>query len=234
MRKTLFAFLLLFMTAPAYAGAHEYVVLLHGLARTSGSMNDMANFLSNQGYQVLNVDYPSRHYEIPELAAMVRAQVVSNTPGAEKVHFVTHSMGGIVLRYMQQNSPLTNLGRVVMLSPPNHGSEVVDKVGDFWLFDWINGPAGEQLGTNSDSICRELGKADFELGVITGDRSVNWINSIIIPGRDDGKVSVESAKLDGMKDFLVVHVSHPFIMSDETVMKQCDHFLRNGTFSKEE
>lgn len=217
---------------PAYSEPHEYVVLLHGLARTNGSMNDLEAFLSEQGYEVLNMDYPSRKHRIPELAAMVRAEVISKTSHAGKVHFITHSLGGIVVRYMQQDRPLPNLGRVVMLSPPNHGSEVVDKIGDFRFFEWINGPAGKQLGTDRNSICRKLGKANFELGIITGDRSINWINSLFIPGKDDGKVSIESAKAEGMTDFLVVHASHPFIMNDKTVMRQCVYFLQNGTFNK--
>jgi triacylglycerol lipase len=223
-----------FVAMPAYCVPDEHVVLLHGLARTKDSMNDLETFLSKQGYQVVNIDYPSRKKPIHELAAIIRKEVTSKTSNAEKVHFITHSMGGIILRYIQKNDPLPNLSRVVMLSPPNHGSEVVDKIGDFRLFQWINGPAGKQMGTNHHGICQKLGRVNFELGVITGDRSINWINSLIIPGKDDGKVSIESTKVEGMADFLVVHASHPFIMNDKTVMKQCVHFLRKGTFSKKE
>jgi triacylglycerol lipase len=232
LKKVLFILIILFVATPSYSVASEYVVLLHGLARSKSSMNNLGTFLSKQGYQVLNIDYPSRKHQIPELAAIVRKEVISKTSNAEKVNFITHSMGGIVLRYIQQYSPLPNLGRVVMLSPPNHGSEVVDRIGDFWFFEWINGPAGRQLGTDKNSIYQKLGRVNFEVGVITGDRSINWINSLIIPGNDDGKVSVDSAKVDGMADFLLVHASHPFIMSDKTVMKQCVYFLQNGTFCK--
>jgi triacylglycerol lipase len=72
------------------------------------------------------------------------------------------------------------------------------------FFKSINGPAGKQLGTGENSICRALGKVKFELGIITGDGSINWINSLIIPGKDDGKVSIESAKVEGMTDFLAL------------------------------
>ncbi|MBN1473394.1 MAG: hypothetical protein JW914_02150 [Syntrophaceae bacterium] len=232
--KYLFAFLVFFVAMPAYCAPDEHVVLLHGLARTKDSMNNLETFLSKQGYQVLNIDYPSRKNQIHELAAIVRKEVISKTSNAEKVHFITHSMGGIILRYIQKHEPLPNLGRVVMLSPPNHGSEVVDKIGDFRLFQWINGPAGKQMGAKDHGICQKLGKVNFELGVITGDRSINWINSLMIPGKDDGKVSIESAKIEGMADFLVVHTAHPFIMNDKTVMKQCVHFLQKGAFSKKE
>ena len=222
---------ILFLASQAFSMPPEYVVLLHGLARTSSSMKVLETFLSEQGYDVLNIDYPSRKYQVSELANIVRKEVISKTSDAGKVHFITHSMGGIILRYIQRYNPLPNLGRVVMLSPPNHGSEVVDKLGGLWLFECINGPAGKQLGTDKNSLCQKLGKVDFELGVITGDRSINWINSLIIPGKDDGKVSIENAKVEGMDDFLIVHVSHPFIMKNKTVIIKCFHFLRNGVFN---
>jgi triacylglycerol lipase len=208
----------------------EHVVLLHGLARTSGSMEALEKALSQEGYQVLNIDYPSRKFLIPELAGMVRAQIASKTADAEKVHFVTHSMGGIIVRYIQKNDPLSNIGRVVMLSPPNRGSEVVDFFGNVWLFGFLNGPAGKQLGTDQNSIPQKLGAVNFEAGIITGDRSINRINSIIIPGADDGKVSVESARVEGMADFLVVHRTHTFIMKHKYVITRCISFLRDGHF----
>lgn len=211
----------------------EYVVLLHGLARTSNSMHGLETFFSGHGYRVVNIDYPSREYQLSELARLVRKEITSKTSDAAKVHVVTHSMGGIVLRCIQGYDPLPNMGRAVMLSPPNHGSEVVDKLGGTWFFEYINGPAGKQLATDKDGLCRKLGKVTFELGVITGDRSINWINSLMIPGRDDGKVSVESAKIENMADFLVVHVSHPFIMNNKEVMLQCLNFLQKGKFKKD-
>ena len=232
--RFLFISSILFLATQAYSMPPEYVVLLHGLARTSSSMKALDTFFSEQGYEVFNIDYPSRKYQVSELANIVGKEVIEQTSDAGKVHFITHSMGGIILRYMQKYNPLPNLGRVVMLSPPNHGSEVVDKLGGLWLFECINGPAGKQLGTDKNSLCQKLGKVDFELGVITGDRSINWINSIIISGKDDGKVSIESAKVEGMDDFLIVHVSHPFIMKNKTVITQCFHFLRNGTFNMNE
>ena len=231
--KAFIVFFILLITSQAYAVPTECVVLLHGLARTSNSMNKMAKHLSDQGYKVVNIDYPSRKYELSELAKIVRKETISKTTGADKIHFVTHSMGGIIVRFIQKHDPLPNLGRVVMLSPPNQGSEVVDFFSDLWFFESINGPAGKQLGTGKNSICRTLGKVNFELGIITGDKSINWINSFIIPGKDDGKVSIENAKVEGMADFLIVHVSHPFIMNDKTVMTECVHFLQNGHFKKD-
>lgn len=207
------------------------VVLLHGLARSARSMAPLAAYLRRHGYRVLNINYPSREYAIPALALKVREAILQQVEATATLHVVTHSMGGILLRYLQRYAPLPHLGRVVMLSPPNHGSEVVDRMANTCLFNWINGPAGRQLGTGDTSIVTQLGPIDFELGIITGDRSINWINSLMIPGPDDGKVSVASAQLEGMKDFRVVHATHPLIMRKAIVQQYCLHFLRTGQFA---
>jgi hypothetical protein len=142
-------------------------------------------------------------------------------------------MGGIVLRQLSNSVPDLNIGRVVMLSPPNQGSEVVDKLGHWRLFAWINGPAGNQLGTADSALPKQLGPVRFQLGVLTGKRSINWILSALIPGTDDGKVSVPNAQIAGMRDFRVLAASHPFIMRNPTAIAQTLHFLERGEFEGE-
>ena len=214
------------------AQAKETVVLLHGLARSAKSMEKMEQALAKEGYQVLNLNYPSRKQSIHELSDFVSKKVAPHAARASKVHFVTHSMGGIIVRHLQKNHPVKNLGRVVMLSPPNKGSEVVDKIGCYKLVKWVNGPAGGELGTGEKATPLVLGPVNFELGIITGDRSINWINSSMIPGKDDGKVSVESAKVEGMKAFQVVHATHPMIMKKKKVIADVVTFLKEGRFQK--
>ncbi|PXA05262.1 alpha/beta hydrolase [Coraliomargarita sinensis] len=213
--------------------ASETVVLLHGLARQPASMQKMAKALEAEGYRVVNFGYDSRHHDIEKLAIDLRPRIQTETQDAERIHFVTHSLGGIVVRHIQATDPLTNLARVVMLSPPNRGSEVVDCIGHWKLFKMINGPAGQQLGTASESFVNKLPPIDFECGVITGDRSINWINSCMIPGKDDGKVSIESTKTEELKAFKVVHATHPMIMKKQSVMKDVIHFLQVGRFTDE-
>lgn len=218
--------------ADAQAGAP--VVLLHGLARSASSMDDMAQALQAAGYRVCNIDYPSREHSISTLAAsFVVAEIRRCFPDARQpLNFVTHSMGGIIVRELAKTAAVS-IGRVVMLGPPNHGSEVVDALGDWRLFSAINGPAGGELSTAASSKPQSLGPATFEGGVIAGKHTINWINSLIIPGPDDGKVSLESAKLDGMRDFIVVPESHPFLMTDPQVIEQTLRFLESGCFAPE-
>jgi pimeloyl-ACP methyl ester carboxylesterase len=208
-----------------------HIVLLHGLARSSSSMKKLQSVLLTNGYEVCNVDYPSRYHSIEVLASDFVAPAISKCfDDNEPVNFVTHSLGGIVVRQLSATNAVANIGRVVMLSPPNHGSELVDKLGSLKLFDWINGPAGKEIGTDSNSLLTRLGPAAFELGIITGDRSINPFLSMMIPGDDDGKVGVDHAKLDGMKDFLVLRCSHTYIMKSDHAIVQTLQFLKHGEF----
>lgn len=216
------------------AAGGEEVILLHGLCRTSRSMARMERALARAGYRVLNVDYPSRTAPVEKLAddAIGKAVTACRQRGAGKINFVTHSMGGILVRSYLERHEIPELGRVVMLAPPSQGSEVVDKLGRWFLFKCLNGPAGSQLGTDADSAPNRLGPANFPVGVIAGDRSINWINSILIPGPDDGKVSVARAKLAGMSDFTVIHATHPFILRNGRAIRQTIEFLRMGKFNR--
>jgi pimeloyl-ACP methyl ester carboxylesterase len=197
-------------------------------------MSKMASALVTAGYCVENIGYPSRSASIEELSdvAIDRAFADPKMKSCTQIHFVTHSMGGILVRSYFKRHEHGKLGRVVMLGPPNRGSEVVDVFGKWWLFRSLNGPAGGELGTGPDSTPNELGPANFELGVIAGDRSINWINSVVIKGRNDGKVSVERTKVAGMKELLVVHVPHPFLMRNTRVIESTLRFLRFGDFKQ--
>lgn len=228
-------FLLLICNHTVIAGEEtECVILLHGLVRTERSMLKLEHHLKNHGFHVVNIGYPSREKNIQTLSVETINKAIKECDKVNpvKIHFVTHSMGGILVRYYLWENKINNLGRIVMLSPPNQGSEAVDKFKDLSLFKWLNGPAGRQLSTDKESLPNKLGPVDYEVGVITGDKTINPILSMLIPGKDDGKVSVEKAKLTGMKDFLVVHKAHPFIMKDEDIMNQVIYFIENGVFEK--
>lgn len=212
--------------------AGQGVILLHGLARSETSMETMESALREEGYNVLNVSYPSRTATIAELSTTVIGSALTNPviTSSEKIHFVTHSLGGILVRYFFAHHPDPRFGRVVMLGPPNQGSEVVDTIGDWWLVEQVNGPAGSELGTGTNAMPNLLGPVTFELGIIAGDRSINGINSLMIPGPDDGKVSVERTRVAGMKEHVVIHATHPYLMKNSEAIALTIRFLETGSF----
>ncbi len=212
--------------------SHSCVILLHGLARTSSSMNAMRDALLDSGFAVANIGYQSRKNSIEELAipTLERGIAKCADAGASSVHVVTHSMGGILVRYYLSKMDGDAIDRIVMLAPPNQGSEAVDALRDVPGFSWLNGPAGKQLGTDSASIPKALGPVNADVGIVAGTFSINLILSSYLPDPDDGKVSVQSTRVDGMCAHLQVDVSHPFIMEDELVIRNTILYLQTGRF----
>ena len=210
----------------------DCVILLHGLARSSDSMMPIKEALETQHYAVVNVDYPSRDFPIAVLAekAITPALTECRAQKTSGIHFATHSLGGILVRQYLSKHIIPELKRVVMLAPPNKGSEIVDNLKGLAPFTWLNGAAGSELGTELTSLPNTLGPVDFDLGVIAGTASINLLLSLYLPNPDDGKVSVENTKIEGMRDFISLSVSHPFIMKDEQVITQIIYYLHHGQF----
>lgn len=214
----------------------DCVVLLHGLNRSWRTMDKMAESLQQDGFSTANVDYPSTTRPIEELAPAVINEGLGQCrqTGATTIHFVTHSMGGILLRYVQSLEPIPQLGRVVMLGPPNQGSEVIDRTRNWPGVEVFSGEAGLQLGTDEDSIPSQLGPVDFELGIVAGTGSNNPFMSAMLPEDDDGKVTVARTKVEGMDDFTIVPDSHFAMMKSDSVIAATVRFLRTGSFLERE
>lgn len=196
----------------------DYVVLVHGLGRTNWSMQKIGLNLASEGYRVINLDYPTRTNTIENLVAShLKKEIEKHSSEKEKsIHFVTHSMGGIMTRYYLANHKPENLGKVVMLAPPNQGS----RAADLWLqnvrTEHILGPALKQMSTQEDSLVNNLPAPDYPLAIIAG----KW----------DGKVSVEQTRLEGMSEHLITDTNHSFILQNQEVIDEIIGFLENDTF----
>ena len=210
---------------------NESVILLHGLGDVKLSMLKLESALKEEGYTTKNIGYSTTGETIESLAEKELSEIVERYKkiGFEKIHFVTHSMGGLIVRYYLQDHTLPTGSRIVMLSPPNHGSEVADHFLESKFYKLIVGEVGQELATDS-KILSELKPIVPEVGIIAGNKSSNKFFSKIIPGEDDGRVAVDNTKLTEMKDFIVVPSTHLTIKYNNEVMKQTVFFLKNGKF----
>jgi triacylglycerol lipase len=218
----------------------SHIILLHGLARTSLSMRRLARRLETEGYSVDNMDYPSRTDRIEPLALGVIDRALERAPSSGlPIHFVTHSMGGMLVRAYLHRHKLDRLGRVVMLAPPNQGTEVVDYYNlraPFLgrMLRSVLGPASGQMRTDAAALPARLGPANFEVGIIAGTVNRNPVfGPVISRTPSDGIVPVERTKLAGMTDFLALPYTHTFIMDKAAVQDQVVHFLQHGRFRRE-
>jgi len=232
--------------APAPAAARELVVVLHGLNVTHHTMGRLARAFVAAGFDVANRTYPSRTMPFERIATewLPRLLAKHNAGAARRVHFVTHSLGGIITRlWLRECGAPPNMGRVVMIAPPNQGSEVPDhfRGGGKALrsfFEFVASANASRLGTDDESLPRKLSRsrekfpAGVELGVIAGNRPLNPLFLSWFTGENDGTVSVASTRLAGMRDHIVMPHSHTGIIQRRAVAEQALRFLREGKFKR--
>lgn len=210
------------------------VVLLHGISRTAASMRKIEHRLAAAGYHTANWTYPSRRHDLATIAEQLAPKLAMFAEWQEApIHFVTHSMGGLVLRALLARYRPPGLGRVVMLAPPNGGSELADRLHFLPPYRWWFGPAGKQLVTDRNEESTTLfGTIDFELGIIAGRRSLYPLASLLLPRPNDGRVSVAATMVEGMTDHLTLPTTHPTIVRDPLAIEQVLAFLRDGRFRR--
>ena len=210
----------------------QHVILLHGMYRSSIAMRPVEKYLNSLGYTSSNISYPSTKYEIETLVKDYLAPEVDKFKDRDDItlHFATHSMGGVLVRHYLNENTINNLGNVVMIAPPNKGTPLAELFADS---EWINsnsGPAKAQLAASQDSWVNQLGVPEFDVGIIAGNENNNVLTAMLLPGEDDGVVSVESTKLKNMKDFITVPAKHYRLRSNITVLQQVAHFIKYGKF----
>lgn len=220
------------VSASAYAARDvNCVVLLHGLARTHHAMSSIESTLKQHDYFVINQDYPSTKKSISELANQNIQPMVDACLNHHPDHimFVTHSLGGIVLQKYLENHTINNLTHIVMLSPPNHGSPLADILHTNRFYQKIMGPSGQELTTHYMHQKPALTRS-YQIGIIAGNFNLIPFSNYFFRGENDGKVSVSSAHMEHMSDFIVLPVGHTFMMSNTRVKNQIVHFLRFSVF----
>jgi pimeloyl-ACP methyl ester carboxylesterase len=209
------------------------VVLLHGIARSPRCFRSMQAVLQTSGFATLNLGYRSRRQSLEQLAEVIHPAIARFAAQIDgPIHFVAHSMGGLLARvYLAKYRP-ERLGRVVMLGTPNQGSEIADLLQDFRLYRAYFGPAGQQLITERDEVLQALlPPVDYPVGIIAGNRSVYPIASaFVLPRPNDGRVSVENTRVEGMTDHVVIGATHPRLMRNKVAIGQTISLLRTGRF----
>jgi pimeloyl-ACP methyl ester carboxylesterase len=206
-------------------------VLLHGLASHPLALNGIKRRMIQLGFDVYAPRYPSMSANVDQILEFIQLRL-DPIPTTASLYFVTHSLGGIIARLLIERLNAPNLARVVMLAPPNHGTEFVDCFRHLALFRAIFGPATLEVGTSPHSLPHRLPPPTFELGIIAGCRALNPLSYWLLPKPNDGIVSVKSTRLEGMSDHITVPYPHRVMLSVPTVIDQVIHFLRFGYFDK--
>ena len=217
------------------------VITLHGLGRSRQSMKELGEFLkASDDVDVVNVSYASTRDGIPAHAKALR-DVISGLDGVKQIDFVAHSLGNLVIRRFLQDqieNPLPQtgpqVGRIVMLAPPNRGAQMAERMRNIGLFHFFVGTSGSQLAREWNVVQETLATPTQDFGVIAGDVKQPQDGNPMIDGPDDLVVSVEETKLVGARDFLVVPAMHTFIMDQKSVRDAVLMFLRNGYFVSEQ
>jgi len=218
----------------SHGAATEGVLLLHGIARRASSLAPMERALRAAGFATLNLDYPSRRAGLEDLVGLFAPPAAAFAARLRVLHVVTHSMGGLLARAWISAHRPHNLGRVVMLGPPNGGSEVADRLHRFRVYQGFFGLAGAQLTTRPDERLHALlGRVDYPLGIIAGDRSIYPLESwLMLPGPNDGRVTVHRTRVSGMSGHITLHASHALMMRNAEVIDETLRFLRTGAFAR--
>lgn len=209
----------------------ECVVLVHGLRANSSFMEELENALVDSGYRVLSVDYPSSQYKIQALAdTAIGTALMMCGSCCDTVHFIGHSMGNTLIHYYLQKTRPGKVHRIVMIAPVNQGTELINRLEWIPGFATLNSPAGMQLGCGPDRFLQSLSPLPHDIGIIAGNRTINPIASLIIPGKDDGRVSIEHTKMQGMDDFILVPSNHHWIVKKDSTVRSALRFIQHGHF----
>ena len=204
----------------------ETVVLVHGMLMTGKVMAFLARRLRRCGFRTAVFDYPSRHRPLRDNARQLAR--FAGQLGAQRVHLVGHSMGGMLILHALQQDPPMPAGRVVLLGSPVRGSRVAQRLYSRAPGRWLLGASAE-AGLLEALPEHRYGR---EIGVIAGDLPVG-VGYVLggMGAQHDGTVAVEETRLEQATDTLLLHVSHSTMLLSTQVAGQVCNFLQQGRFS---
>ena len=234
MRKLIYITTSLLLISTTTTSAKNHVYLIHGYGAVKLSMSSLARHLKKNGYTVTNWGYNSLGKSIPELGKMLFDEI-KGKKGIDSLNFVTHSMGGLVVRsllgHAKQDSAFPRICRIVMLSPPNKGAEIADFFAQSKVIKKILGPNLEYMTTDSTSLANKLPvPEDEEVGIIAGARFDDKGYNLIIEGDDDGFLTTDKTRLGTEKDFIVIPEAHFFMAHNKKSKEYVLRFLKTGKF----
>ncbi|MCH2174619.1 MAG: alpha/beta fold hydrolase [Lentisphaeria bacterium] len=210
----------------------EQVVLVHGFLSLGAAMKPMGRSLRNAGYEVYTVSYPTHSLTPREVVEYVSNQINAlPIKDDEPVHFVAHSMGGIILRKYLEDTPHNNLGKVVMVGTPNRGIPLLSELDDYSFYHLLLGPTAINLGIDSEDFPNQLSSPYYPLGVIAGTKSRIPFSNSLLGETNDGVVPVSRVRFLGMTDYMEVPVTHQQQRKHPLVIKEVKYFLEKGYFT---
>ena len=212
--------------------SNEAVILIHGFARSRSDMRKLGRALRYQGYQVHTINYSSIRRNIKNIQSDAFQQIDNKLSqiSADKIHFVGHSLGGLLIRSYLGKKTIPKLGAVVMIGSPSKGTHFVDYYKDSWWFKFF-GSVTRIFSAEGSQFLNSLKPPNYPLGVIAGNFNVRF-QEHILPGLDDGLVPVESTKIKGMKDFVLIqNTTHRGMLFQRKVVEQVIYFLMNEKFN---
>lgn len=214
--------------ASAYDDHNDHtIILLHGMGRGRASLWVLDTRLQHVGYKTLNFHYGAHGYGIEDLAQQLCAFIEENVK-TSSYHLIAHSLGNLILREAFRIGYPPGLGRIVMLAPPNQPAELARALRDNPIYRWFTGESGQLLA--SEAFYAQLPVPDVPFGIIAGNRG----QSVTLKEPNDGVITVESTKLEGMADWAVVPQAHTFIMNSRTVAELCIAFIESGHFNADD
>ena len=208
------------------------IVLIHGIHGERSDLSLLNEKLQQKGFKTYNFHYPSTKYPIEKLSSnYLKPFLAKLNSQNQSISFLTHSMGGILLRHYLYKNKDIDIEKIIMLAPPNKGSDLVDIFGNNFIFKKRYGPAGQQIGTDLEQNLHLSNLEEYKVGIIAGDKTDHPYFSIFIPGKDDGKVALTNTFIDSDFDFLIVPCGHETILKSKIVLRAVDNYLKKGEFS---